>query len=88
MSDSIEKAEARHYAAAKELVAAIMREFPVGTIVDAKRGNGVLRGYEVCGKPCYWSDPGYLLVRHPERGTSARVYWKDILCYTPPGDSQ
>ena len=70
-------ADRKHEIAARELVSAMISEFPIGTEVVVTKGNGSWSGY-VVGHGSWWSDPDRLQVRHARTGKAHSAHYTEV----------
>lgn len=60
----VDDAEAQYEEAAKALLRATERQFPVGSTLNFRVGKYVIRGEVVQHMKCWWSNPGQFVIRN------------------------
>jgi hypothetical protein len=74
----VDDAEAQYEEAAKALVRAAERKYPVTSIIDVKLGNHIVKGEVMEHRQCWWSSPGQFVIRNVKTDSLRKVTHYDV----------
>lgn len=75
---SVDGAEAQYEEAAKSLIRAAVRQYPVHSTIEVKIGNHMITGEVTGHSDCWWSQPGHFTIRNIHTGKLRTVSNYDV----------